>query len=101
MPLDQSITVEVVVEMVGEAIGVLKGGEINLIQRTLSVRCLPNKIPESIRIDVSKIDMGETLHVEDLVAESSYEFDEDPTVGVVSVLAPEAAPPPTEEGPKK
>ena len=101
VPLDQPITVEVVVELAGDSIGVQKGGEINLIQRTLSVRCLPNKIPERIRIDVSKIDMGETLHVEDLVAESSYEFDEDPTVGVVSVLAPEAAPPPTEEGPKK
>ncbi len=101
VPLDQPITVEVVVELTGDSIGVQKGGEINLIQRTLSVRCLPNKIPESIRIDVSNVDMGETLHVADLVAESSYEFEEDLTVGVVSVLAPEAAPPPTEEGAKK
>src|SRR5208337_1804554 len=101
VPLDLPITVEVVVELVGDSIGVQKGGEINLIQRTLSVRCLPNKIPESIRIDVSKLDMGETLHVVDLVAESSYEFDEDPTVGVVSVLAPEIEPPPTEEGAQK
>jgi large subunit ribosomal protein L25 len=97
VPLDQQITVEVVVELVGEAIGVQKGGEINLMQRTLSVRCLPNKIPERIRIDVSKIDMGETLHVEDLVAEPSYEFDEAPTAGVVSVLAPETEAPTAEE----
>jgi large subunit ribosomal protein L25 len=101
VPLDQPITVEVVVELVGDSIGVQKGGEINLIQRTLSVRCLPNKIPENIRIDVSNIDMGETLHVADLVAESSYEFDEDPTVGVVSVLAPEVEAQPTEEDAKK
>jgi len=46
--------------------------------------------------------LGEMLHVGDLVAESSYEFDVDPTVGVVSVLAPEtAAQPAEEEGPKK
>ncbi len=101
VPLDQPITVEVVVELVGDSIGVQKGGEINLIQRTLSVRCLPNKIPENIRIDVSNIDMGETLHVADLVAESSYEFDEDPAVGVVSVLAPEVEAQPTEEDAKK
>jgi large subunit ribosomal protein L25 len=65
------------------------------------VRCLPNQIPESIRIDISKLDLGEMLHVEDLIAEASYEFEEDPTVGVVSVMAPESAPPPVEEGPKK
>jgi large subunit ribosomal protein L25 len=102
VPLDQPITVEVVVELVGEPIGIQKGGELNLIQRTLAVRCLPDRIPENIRIDVSKLDLGEMLHVADLVAESSYEFDVDPTVGVVSVLAPESAPQPTEEeGPKK
>ena len=78
-----------------------KGGEVNLIQRTLAVRCLPNQIPENIRVDVSKLDLGEILHVEDLVAEASYEFDEDPSVGVVSVLAPETAPQPAEEALKK
>jgi large subunit ribosomal protein L25 len=101
VPLDQPITVEVAVELVGDPIGVQKGGELNLIQRTLAVRCLPNQIPENIRIDVSKLDMGEILHVADLLAEASYEFEEDPTVGVVSVLAPESAEQPAEEGPKK
>ena len=101
VPLDQPITVEVIVELTGDSIGVQKGGELNLIQRTLAVRCLPNQIPESIRIDVSKLDLGEILHVEDLVAEASYEFEEAPTVGVVSVMAPESAPQSTEEEPKK
>ncbi len=45
VPLDQPITVEVVVELFGDSIGVLKGGEVNLIQRTLAVRCLPNQNP--------------------------------------------------------
>ena len=74
VPLDQPITVEVAVELIGDAIGVQKGGELNLIQRTLAVRCLPNQIPESIRIDVSKLDLGEMLHVEDLVAEAKAEI---------------------------
>jgi len=101
VPMDQPITVEVIVELVGDSIGVQKGGELNLIQRTLAVRCLPNQIPDSIRIDVSKLDLGEMLHVEDLAAESSYEFDEAPSVGVVSVVAPEVEAQPAEEGPKK
>lgn len=99
VPLDQPITVEVLVELVGDAIGVQKGGELNLIQRTLAVKCLPNQIPESIPIDVSKLDMGEMLHVGDLVAGPSYEFEEAASVGVVSVVAPEAAPAAEEEAP--
>ena len=103
VPLDQPITVEVVVELFGDSIGVQKGGELNLIQRTLAVRCLPNQIPESIRIDVSKLDFGEMLHVEDLVAESSYEFEEDASVGVVSVVSilESPRPSPAEESPKQ
>ena len=101
VPLDQPISVEVAVELVGDSIGVQKGGEINLIQRTLAVRCLPNRIPESIRIDISKLDMGDMLHVEDLVAESTYEFDEDPSTGVVSVESPESSTQPEEGAEKK
>ena len=100
VPLDQQITVEVVVELVGDSIGVQKGGEINLIQRTLAVRCLPNEIPESIRIDVSKLDMGDILHVEDLVAEATYAFDDAPSTGVVGVEGPESSPA-SEEGAAK
>ncbi|MHC1725202.1 MAG: 50S ribosomal protein L25/general stress protein Ctc [Syntrophobacteraceae bacterium] len=91
VPLDQPIVVEVVIELVGDPIGVQKGGELNQIQRTLSVRCLPNQIPEHIRIDVSKLDLGQILHVEDLVSETSYTIEEDAGMGVVSILAPESA----------
>lgn len=101
VPLDQPIVIEVPVALVGDSIGVQKGGEINLIQRTLSVRCLPNQIPENIQIDVTELDLGQMLHVEDLVAQKSFEFVDEGTMGVVSVLAPEiAAQPGEEEGPK-
>ena len=100
VPLDQQITVEVVIELFGDSVGVQKGGEINLIQRALDVRCLPNQIPESIRIDVSKLDLGDMLHVADLVAEATYQFDEDPSTGVVSVEGPETSKTP-EEGAAK
>ncbi len=101
VPLDQPITVEVVVELVGDSVGVQKGGELNLSRRTLAVRCLPKQIPESIRIDVTGLDLGQMIHVEDLVADSSFEFEEDPGVGVVRVLSPESAAEPAEEAPSQ
>ncbi len=97
VPLDQPIVIEVVVELVGDSIGTQKGGEVNLIQRTLSVRCLPNQIPESILIDITSLDLGQIMHVGDLEARVSYEFVDDPTMGVVSVMAPETVAQPGEE----
>ena len=65
-------------------------------ERSLCAACQTKFRKTSGSMSASSI-MGEILHVEDLVAEASYEFDEDPSVGVVSVLAPESAPQPTEE----
>ncbi len=102
VPLDQPIVVEVPVALVGDCIGVQKGGELNLVRRTLAVRCLPNQIPENIQVDVTKLDLGEMLHVEDLTVAGAFELVDDKTVGVVSVVAPEAAAQPgEEEGAKK
>lgn len=101
VPLDQYIEVEVAVVLVGDSIGVQKGGELNLIQRTLAVRCLPNQIPENISIDVSKVDQGQVVHVGDLPAEETYNYVADAGMGVVSVLAPESAAAAPEEGAKK
>ncbi|MEN6441281.1 MAG: 50S ribosomal protein L25/general stress protein Ctc [Syntrophobacter sp.] len=101
VPLDQPIVVEVPVALVGDSIGVQKGGELNLVRRTLAVRCLPNQIPEKVQVDVSKLDLGEMLHLEDLVASTSFELMDDKATGIVSVVAPEAAAQPSEEEPAK
>lgn len=97
VPLDQPIVVEVPIALVGDSIGVQKGGEFNVILRTLSVRCLPNQIPENIPVDVSKLDLGQILHVEELDAGGTFELVDDPSAGVVSVIAPETASQPGEE----
>lgn len=73
----------------------------NLIRRTLSVRCLPNQIPEKIQVDVTKLDLGQILHVEDLQALTSFEFMDEKGVGVVSILAPETPAAGEGEAPKK
>ena len=92
VPLDQLIVVEVLVELEGEPVGVKKGGELNLIRRTLSVRCLPREIPERIRVDVSGLEMGESIHVQDIAAGLAFELVEDMAASVANVMAPEGAP---------
>ena len=91
VPLDHPIVVEVPVELAGECVGEKKGGTLNLVRRTLAVRCLPSEIPEKIHIDVSALDLGASVHVSDLVGTFPFELVDDPSHAVVNVNAPEGA----------
>jgi large subunit ribosomal protein L25 len=87
--MDQPIVTEVPVELVGEPIGIKMGGMLNLLRRTLSVRCLPGEIPEKVSIEVSGMDVGDTLHVSDLIKQASFDLVDDVSFAVVSVSGPE------------
>jgi large subunit ribosomal protein L25 len=63
------IQVEVPINLVGKAVGITKGGLLQPVRRTLEIRCLPRQIPEAINIDVSHLDIGDAIHVEDLQVE--------------------------------
>lgn len=91
VPLDHPIVVEVPVELIGECLGEKKGGTVNLIRRTLAVRCLPGEIPEKIHIDVSALDLGASVHVSDLVEMLPFELVDDSSHAVVNISAPEGA----------
>jgi large subunit ribosomal protein L25 len=89
--MDQAIVADVPVELKGKPLGAEKGGTLNLIRRTLSVRCLPGEIPEKAEVDVSKLDIGDTLKVADLMGMLPYQLTDDQNFAVVSVVAPEGA----------
>ncbi len=91
VPLDQPIVVEVPVELDGESIGEKKGGVLDLIRRTLAVRCLPGEIPERVHIDISNLDLGSSVRVGDLVDRVPFELVDDRSVGVLTVSALEEA----------
>jgi large subunit ribosomal protein L25 len=92
VPLDQPIVVEVPVELHGESIGEKKGGVVDLIRRTLAVRCLPGEIPERIHVDISNLDLGVSIHVADLIAHVPFELVDDTNFAVVAVAVLEETP---------
>lgn len=89
VPLDQPILVDVPVELDGESIGEKKGGVLNLIRRTLSVRCLPGEIPERVHIDISGMDLGSSVHVADLIGKVPFELMDDKSTAVVAIVVSE------------
>jgi large subunit ribosomal protein L25 len=87
--MERPIEVEVPVELSGMATGVKdKGGILRQILREVEVRCLPGAIPDKITLDVSRLDIGDALHVKDLSIPGGVELLTDPEQVVVTVLVP-------------
>jgi large subunit ribosomal protein L25 len=72
----------------GKAIGVVQGGVLNLTRRHLPVRTTPAKIPASIEVDVTHLDMKDTLAVEDVELPEGIECLLQPKLTLAIVLEP-------------
>ncbi len=86
--LDRKITVKIPIAVKGKSIGVEEGGVLQIIRRELEVSCLPFAIPEVIDIDVSDLDIGDSIHVGQLSVEEGIELMDDDHFTVVTVLSP-------------
>jgi large subunit ribosomal protein L25 len=84
----EKITSEVPIEAIGEALGVRTfGGLLEYSLRTLEVECFPQDLPDIVRLDVTNLDIGESLHVRDIPLPLGVESITDGDLTVVSVVA--------------
>ncbi len=100
--MDTEIDTALVIDFVGEAEGVRLGGVLQQNMRKLNIRALPKDIPEKYEIDISELEMGSAIKVEELKAMPGVEILDSPEDLVVSVVAPtelkeEEIAPPEEE----
>ena len=86
--MDRKIRVKVPVVTTGKPKGIEFGGILQIVRRELEVLCLPLETPQSIEIDITDLDMGDSIHIEDIYQESDIEFLEDANVTIVTVLTP-------------
>ena len=82
------INVSIPIVTVGKSKGVEVGGMLQLVRRELEVLCLPNEIPEFIEVDVSNLDIGDSLHVDEIELGENIENPADVNFTVITVLAP-------------
>ena len=87
--LDEEITVEVPVEVVGQAEGVREGGLLNQILREVEIECLPTDIPENIEVDVTELGIGDSVDVSDLDVGADIEVKVDDSETVATVVLPD------------
>ena len=64
--MDEEISVEVPIVLVGKPEGVEMGGVLEQITREITVECLPTDIPQSIDVNVSHLNIGDTIHIGDI-----------------------------------
>jgi large subunit ribosomal protein L25 len=83
--MDKKIQVRVPVVLTGIAEGTEAGGTIQLIRREIDVLCLPLDIPEFITIDVSGMQIGDSIHIEEIPVSENIEILADTNFTVVTV----------------
>lgn len=88
--MDKPVRVKVPVHVAGSVpIGVKRDqGVLNQPMRELHVECLPNAIPDEIKVDASELEMNQGIHVRDIQAGEGLKILDDPDGMVVNVTAP-------------
>jgi large subunit ribosomal protein L25 len=96
--LSAKIRVKVPLHFVGKAVGVVRGGILQPIVREVEVECLPMDIPEFFNVEVSELDIGDSLHVTGLVMPEGVVAASESDLTLVTVVPPsiEEAPTPVE-----
>ncbi|ELK48347.1 50S ribosomal protein L25/general stress protein Ctc [Halobacillus sp. ACCC02827] len=90
--MSEEMDVEVPVRLEGEAAGAREGGVVQQPLYELAVRAKPADIPEEIVVDVSELNIGDSVMVSDLKESRGYEITEDDNTTIVSVTPPEEMP---------
>ena len=96
--MEAKVTVTVPVEIVGEARGVKEGGMLQIIRREVDVLCKPEDTPEAINVDVTELEIGDSLHVESLDLDDAIEIPHELDFTIVTVVPPASAGSEDEEG---
>lgn len=95
--MDEKLHVDVPVLLTGVPTGVKdRGGVLEHMLREIEVYCLPGSIPEKVEIDVSLLDIGDSIHVGDIDL-PDVEVLTDADRSIVAVLAPTIIEEPEEE----
>ena len=85
--LDRPITAAVVVNLVGESVGVKAGGVLSLVTREVNIEALPMDVPEHIDLDVSDMEVGDVLRLEDVGRLEKVTFLDDPHETVIATVS--------------
>lgn len=86
--IGKKLTVEVPMHFTGKPEGIKTGGILQEVRRKLEINALPSDIPESIDVDVSSLNVGDSIHIQDVKLPEGCEADISINYTVATVIAP-------------
>lgn len=86
--LTKKIQIAVPIKLIGRPAGAKEGGILEQVTRELKVLCLPTNIPSTIDVDISGLNIGQNLHLEDIKLPEGVEPQERVNVTIASVFVP-------------
>jgi len=84
--LKKTLAVMVPVQPVGKSQGEIEGGTLQLVRHEIEVYCLPTNIPTSIEIDVTALNIGEVVHIDEVSLPEGVESQHDVNFTVLTVV---------------
>jgi large subunit ribosomal protein L25 len=95
--VDLTVRIEVSVPLrfIGKGAGVVRGGILQPIVREIQVECLPLDIPQFFNVDVSALDIGDSVHIEDLPMPEGVTAVYDSNFALVTIATPTVEEEPT------
>lgn len=88
--LDEKLSFEINIHFEGTPVGVLEGGVFSPRRTTVEILTLASSIPDFVELDISAVELGDSLRISDLPELEGVEYTEDPDGVVMSVTAPAA-----------
>ncbi|AOF48083.1 50S ribosomal protein L25/general stress protein Ctc [Tetragenococcus halophilus] len=89
--------VEAEINLIGEASGVKAGGVLTQTLYSANVSATPDKLPENIEVDISNLEIGDSINISDIPVAKDYTIVNDPEEQIASINEPEIEEEPEEE----
>ena len=85
----QKIEVQVPVSLIGQSIGIKEGGQIQQHLHKLDVECLPKDIPDHLDVDITELNISDSVHIRDLSFDNITLLNSEDTL-IVAIVPPKA-----------
>lgn len=86
--MNKKVLVEVPITLTGESKGVAAGGVIQQQTQAVSLRCLPNEIPSAFTVDITDLDIGDLVKLQDVMDVNQYDLESDPNETILTIRPP-------------
>ncbi|UCB46125.1 MAG: 50S ribosomal protein L25 [Spirochaetota bacterium] len=84
----QVLRTEIPIKITGTSVGIKKGGILEEFVRDIEIECLPKDIPDSIIIDITELDIGDSIHIRDIEVSDEIKIISNPDQVVLTIGIP-------------